>query len=108
MTNTLVYLLQNLYNAPWPKEFNAGAFVFPNEDALPINGAKDLERDAWFKDEDLVDMAAAVYYENMQMEDKVFFNQWILPLYSGAVIEIVQDFIEDAAEEAANQTKVTD
>lgn len=75
--NTLTPILINCYNAPWPKKFNASAFIEPNEDMTPIT------RDTQIKAMDLEDkksMASMLLEENQELRDTPFFNAFLFPI----------------------------
>lgn len=73
---TITYLLENLYNAHWPKDFNAGAFVGPTEDLPPIE-ANDIKH---FPDYVQENIARAIIHENEHIMGTRWYGTYITPL----------------------------
>ena len=72
---TLTLLLQNLFNAPWPKTFNAEGFTTPNMES--IQNSNDISILPW---DDQKDMANALVTENEDMFGTPFHSCYISPI----------------------------
>jgi hypothetical protein len=75
-------LLQNLFNAPWPKEFNATAFILPNGDAETITDAKEIGYHNFSsKDQELEKLADALVIENESLRGSPFHKTYLHPIW---------------------------
>lgn len=75
----LQLLLQNLYNAPWPKDFNPDSFVKPTEDLEVIMDSREINGYN-YDDEQMQNMAKALIHENKEIANTVFYRQWVSPI----------------------------
>ena len=79
---TITLLLENAWNAPWPKEFNSEPF-FTDEDLTPVTNSDQIRR----LDLDMqYDMANGVVENNEHIERSLFWGAYIFPLKQELVI----------------------
>lgn len=80
--NQLTILLQNCFNAPWPKEFNPSAFIAPDGDMTPIESSREFKIIGQLIPDHLFNMAEALLWENEDMQFGIWYQTYLSPIKS--------------------------